>query len=209
MDSEDKAEAIPTKDRRAGRISWEAITAVAAVLIAFAATLVSAYTAWEQHQQTRAQVWPHLLVATYGTLPNDTVENGSLNSHGGGLVAVSSGVGPAIVSRVEVLVNGKPQREWSDVFRALGYKPSELHAPQSILSGNVLAPGTKMYWLMVIGQPAWKAFARKAADEVVIRVCYRSALRDYWVTTEKSGGLWANEPVASCASIPRENAFND
>lgn len=196
---------VPKRDSRK-RLSWDAITAVMAVIIAFIATLVSAYTAWEQHQQTTAQVWPHLLVGSFGVLPSDTIENGTLTSHGGGLVAESSGVGPAIISRIEVLVNGKPQAEWQDVFLALGYKPGELHHTQAELSGNVLPPGKSIYWLMVFGHAPWQGFLDKLNAEVVIHVCYRSALNDFWMATLDKGD-WSSRAVSSCASISKRNQF--
>lgn len=136
------------------------------------------------------------------------MEHGTLTSHGGGIVATSSGVGPAIVDRIEVLVDGKPQREWSGVLHALGYAPGQLHVTQVMLYGNVLPPGKSMYWFTVFGQPAWKDFLQKVNRHVVIHVCYRSALRDSWMASLKNGGLWSSTPVASCASIPGRDEFD-
>jgi hypothetical protein len=192
--------AVPRK-----RVNWDAVTALVAVVIALLATLVSAYAAWEQRQQTRAQVWPHLTVGAVGVLPGESAKS----SHGGGLMVDSGGVGPAIVSRVEVLVDGKPASNWNDVFKALGYPSGKLNVAASALAHNVFPPARQEYILTVFGHEDWLVLKHKIVGHVVIRVCYRSALGEHWMTTMKHSGVSTNNhPVGSCSEIAEKDEFN-
>lgn len=190
------------------KVDWNAVTAIAAVVIAVIATLVSAYSAWEQHQQTRAQVWPHLIIGAAGVLPSDESASGVLTSHGGGLIAESQGVGPVIVDRVEFMVDHKAQRNWPSVYTALGYKPGSFGAFESQLDGNVLPPGKTEYFLMVEGRSQWEGFKQKLFRDTLIRVCYSSALHDYWIVALRDGQPIRSKPARSCRSIPVNDEFN-
>jgi hypothetical protein len=190
--------------------NWDAIAAIVAALVGLLAIVVSAYTAWNTHQQTRAQVWPHISIAAIGLLPAGMVKNGASPDDGGALVARNDGVGPAIVRRVEVLVNGKPEPNWSHVLKALGYRPGQTKAAQSALNGEVFSPGQKIYLLSVAGNKNWLPFKRKLFQEVIIRTCYCSTLGDCWINTwNHSEPLKRNQSVGSCAKIPKADEFRD
>ena len=86
---------------RAGRYE-----AAIATLIAVLAVAVSAYTAYVQRQQVRAQVWPIL-------------EYGSGNEPELRLWLANKGVGPALIRHVIVTVDGLPAADWNAAMRAL------------------------------------------------------------------------------------------
>ncbi|MFO1506439.1 MAG: hypothetical protein U1F23_05075 [Lysobacterales bacterium] len=89
----------------AGRgIRWDAIAAIIAALVGLLALCVSAYTAYIQRQQVRAQVWPYLLAG---------------NDDGKSIDVGNKGVGPAIVKTAQVFIDGTPQTTWSNVLAAL------------------------------------------------------------------------------------------
>jgi hypothetical protein len=204
MSDEEESEHDPGGTSRKP-VNWDAVTALVAVVIALLATLVSAYAAWEQRQQTRAQVWPHLIIGAVGVLQGETGNS----SHGGGLMVDSGGVGPAIVSRVEVLVDGKPAADWHHVFEALGYPSGKPDATAGALAHDVFPPGRQKYILTVFGHEEWLSLKDKIVDHVVIHVCYRSALGEHWMTTMKHSGVSTNNhPVGSCSEIAEKDEFN-
>src|SRR5689334_17738839 len=96
----------PSADASKRARDWNGVSAVIAALIGLLALCVSGYTAYIQRQQVRAQVWPYLEPGISGSKRE--------------LLLFNKGVGPAIIEGVQVLVDGKPQRNWNAVFRALG-----------------------------------------------------------------------------------------
>src|SRR4051812_25027288 len=81
--------------------------AAIATLVGFLALFVSAYTAYEQHLQVRAQVWP-ILEVTMGNAPIR-------------MWVANKGPGPALVRDVVVRVDGKPIATWGEgLERTLG-----------------------------------------------------------------------------------------
>lgn len=113
-------------------IRWDAMAAIIAALIGLLALCVSGYTAYIQRQQVRAQVWPYLKIGQSTFPPSIYVAN--------------QGVGPAIVHSVEVLVDGKPQPDWTHVFTAVGMH-GDINDQGPAISGDVLVPGRNENWL--------------------------------------------------------------
>lgn len=188
--------------------NWDAVAAVIAALVGLLAILVSAYEVRSIRQQTRAEIWPHITVGATGILPTYVVENGVSREDGGGLIAVNHGVGPAVVRRVEVLVNGKPVPDWSRLSKALGY-PRGQPGATSMLNDTVISPGQEIYLIVVAGRKTWLRFERKVFREVVIRTCYCSTLGECWINTWKHAEPFKHtRPVGSCAKIPEEDEFN-
>ncbi|MGH8426685.1 MAG: hypothetical protein ACRES7_01715 [Gammaproteobacteria bacterium] len=191
------------------KYNWDAIAAIIASLIGLLAIFVSAYTAWNGHQQTRAQVWPYLEMGESDSLPTDIIKNGVFVSHGGTLVAINSGVGPAIVRHVEVLVNGKPQPDWTHVFKALGFHSGLPHGTSSF-NDKVLSPGQTLNFLLVFGQKNWVRFKPKLVSSVVIRACYCSTLGECWISTlDLRNGSPGGQPTGSCPQIPKSDEFEE
>lgn len=186
------------------KYNWDAIAAFIAALIGLLAIFISAYTAWNVRQQTRAQVWPYLNVAESDSLPTDTVKE----SHGGTLLATNRGVGPAIVRRVEILVDGKPQPDWNHAFKTLGLHPQSVST--STLDHTVLSPGDTTYFLTIIGHKDWERFRSKLFGDIVIRACYCSTLGECWTSTLNfQKRARQGQPIGSCSQIPKSDDFND
>ena len=117
----------PVVNESRRRRDWNGVAAIIAAFVGLLALFVSGYTAYIQHQQVRAQVWPYL-------------EAG--NDDGNQAVYVyNKGVGPAIVKSAQVFVDGKPQTSWVKVLEALGL-PSHDYV-QSTLNPAVLSAGAR------------------------------------------------------------------
>jgi len=153
----------------ASRSNWNGLAAVIAALVGFLALMVSAYTAYIQRQQTRAQVWPRLLV---GDRPADRL-----------VVIYNKGMGPAIVRSVQVYVDGRPQPDWDHVVAAQGYK---LSAPpkSSTIGSVVISPGEELHLLRFASDADFTQaiYGDKSAE---LRICYCSVLNDCWVMDDR------------------------
>lgn len=186
----DQAAAAPVKRG----VRWDAAAAVIASLVGLLALVVAGYTAYIQRQQASAQVWPYLMMAS-----SDTSSE---------YMWLNKGVGPAQVESVEVLVGGKPQKDWAAVFRTM-----QLQNPrygQSTLNGNVLSAGEKIAWLKFDdrdGFLAFRAAARRAGFGV--RLCYCSTLGDCW-TNDSTGGEWNDRhAMGTCPVVAESSQFGD
>jgi hypothetical protein len=163
---------------------------LAAGFSAACALALSAYTAFLQRQQVKAQVWPLLswaITAFTGDEPDDA---GPRADAGGkekpeatfSFEVRNKGVGPAIVRAMEVTVDGKPVRQWDDVLTKIA-PPSasrgwgDRHI--SMVHARVMAAGETS----VAFQPDEPEVARalfRAVDRIGVTICYCSVLDDCW-----------------------------
>ena len=153
--------------------NWDGLAAVIAALVGLLALGVSGYTAYIQRQQVRAQVWPYLSFG-FNNLP--TLE----------FFVANKGVGPAIVERVHLTVDGKAYRDWDALLEAL-LGPGKHPHGYSQLSGRVFAPNESAQTLIPYddkgnpfppGLPSREM--QKAIARVGLDVCYCSTLHDCW-----------------------------
>ena len=183
----------------AGRgIRWDAIAAIIAALVGLLALCVSAYTAYIQRQQVRAQVWPYLLAG---------------NDDGKQAVYVyNKGVGPAIVKTAQIFIDGKPQTDWTRVLAALGMPPHGY--VQSTLNPNVISAGEEVRINKVVDQDRWQVFRDAATSRMTMDICYCSTLGECWLYSDrhpvgyKSIAQLVHE-VDRCPHLPDSEVFNN
>ncbi|TWI00925.1 hypothetical protein IP90_02547 [Luteimonas cucumeris] len=184
--SQETAATKPNRD-------WDGVTAVIAALIGLLALSVSAYTAYLQRQQVRAQVWPLVLL-------------GSSNSKSE-LVVLNKGVGPAIIRSFKVYVDGKPQRNWDQVFASLG-----LHFNKrpwfSTVNGTVLSPDDRITQLQFETPEDFNAFATRA-ERVAFQLCYCSTLDDCWVLDGLERGTTRRFREIDACPVDHPDEFHD
>jgi hypothetical protein len=187
------------KRRRPGR-DWDGYSAVIASLVGLLALLVAGYTAFLQRKQLRAEVWPRL-----------SVDNSNIKLR---LYASNRGTGPAQVTAMRVLVDGKPMKNWWQVARAFT-RDEEAGIIFSFLNGRVLPPNTELEIAMPRDNDPSRLMFRAllAGDEhkLGITVCYCSVLDECWV--ERYG---AEPPAAEkdlpddqCPIISEKDRFNN
>jgi hypothetical protein len=152
------------------RRDWGAFAAAIASFVGLVALAISAYTAYVQRQQLRAQVWPHLSLWT-----------SSVNV---GLYVTNQGTGPASITGVRVAVDGTPVMTWSDAVKANGYTGEWI---MSTLGEMVLPSGKDITILRPAdnddSRQKFSAMLRDKNHHVAITICYCSVLRDCWVLT--------------------------
>jgi len=166
------ASAPPLVRQEPGRArrNWDAYAAVIATLIGLLALGVSGYTAYVQRQQLRAQVWPHLEIATANVAPLV------------GLHVVNGGTGPARVTAVRVTVDDQPVASWSHAQKAMNAGPGAVVNSQ--LSKTVIPAGKDVTILRPYDDATSARFEQLflGGDHVVaVTICYCSVLDECWV----------------------------
>jgi hypothetical protein len=174
--------------------NWDALAAVIASLIGAFALVVSAYTAYLQRTQVRAQVWPYLMLASYD----------SENS----VKLLNKGVGPAIVRSVRVTVDRKPRRTWREVTTALGFERIPLRT--STISDNVISGGEVVPMLVFNDADTYHRFRTQSRGRSAVEICYCSTLDECWMYAADDPTAEAiQKPVDSCPALPVAEAFGD
>src|ERR1700757_1118293 len=90
----------------------ETFIAVAALIVSISAVVVGLYEASLQRHHDRAEVWPHVEIQVF------------TKTTGAEILLENTGIGPAIIQSVAVMVDNHPQRNWSAVLHTLnGVEP--------------------------------------------------------------------------------------
>lgn len=184
--------AAPHESAGTRRRSWDAMAAVIAALIGALALVVSAYTAYIQREQVRAQVWPFLLIG----YADDEYS----------IIVLNKGVGPAQVRGVQLLVDDTPQRSWRDALKALGLESDAF--TQSTISGNVLSAGERIAAIKLPDAATYERFRVAAQKRVKFSICYCSTLGECWVRDRKVRDQTSMQ-VDVCPAWPADQQFRD
>lgn len=161
---------------------------IIATLVGVCALLVSAYTAYIQKQQVRAQVLP---ILEYSTSNEPFIR----------FTIANKGVGPALIRHVMVKADGKVETGWREVLHALT-GPEKHGYWQSTFSGRTVSAGESIDVLVPWGasgplkladhDPLYEKL-NDARSRLSIEVCYCSTLGDCW--TLKAGSAETDTTV--------------
>lgn len=174
--------------------NWDAITAMVAIFIGVLALLVSAYTAYLQRQQVRAEVWPNLLTGFYDPDQAIGVHN--------------KGVGPAIVGSLQVWVDDRPQRNWAGVMTALDL-PAEGYIVSTV-SNTVISPGERVLAIKLADTSTWQAFRTGMATRVRSEICYCSTLGECWLQSDRAvERIPGQADLDQCPAVAESESFAD
>jgi len=180
------------------RRDWDGVAAIIAACVGLLALFVSGYTAYIQHQQVRAQVWPYL-------------EAG--NDDGNQAIFVyNKGVGPAIVKTAQVFIDGKPQTTWANVLTALGVPPHDY--TQSTLNPGVISAGEQVRAIKIKDEERWKVFRSSAVERMTIDICFCSTLDECWMYHDQHAVGYKStaqlvRPLDRCPNLPDAEVFNN
>src|SRR4051794_25905757 len=160
----------------------ESFIAVAALLVSLTTAALGGYEAYLQRAHDRAEVWPHLEIATY-TKPTGAV-----------IYLDNTGIGPGIVEQFVVSVDGRPMQNWPAVVEQLSGK-----APGPFTNVTVrnhgMRPGDRIALADVPSAALTKDFW-ESAKRVSMTLCYRSVFNERWTLTVPQLGqelVWTNE----------------
>jgi len=171
---------------------WIAIGALGVSALAMFASLLQ-FTV--QRSQERAAAWPHIS------------QSRTFSAKGFAFVVQNKGMGPALVRRVDIHLDGKRVDGWPDVLDAL-FGPGHPYGWDRVgatdVQDRVLAPGEtvqafRIPWSTPDGKDdprVREAFGN--ASRFTMVACYCSVLGDCWVTRE---GI-DHESVSVCPVPP-------
>lgn len=166
--------------------SWEQVTGLVALAVGVLAMVISAYTAYVQRNQARLSAWPHLMV--FWSEPGNHV------------VVANKGVGPALVKRVDLTLDGAPVRNWEELLtRALG--PGKHDYGWSSIDDAVLTAAETNPVLTVGDDAQYKALIQMRG-RIDMQICYCSVYDDCW----RGGYRGGTTAVSSCPK-PDANSF--
>jgi hypothetical protein len=188
--------------RKSRGINYEATVAS---LMALLALSVSAYTAWIQRQQVRAQVMPLL-------------EYGTSNQPALNLTVANKGVGPARIEHVVFTFDGKPIASWIDLQQQLFRDDEAVGYSTSLLGKHIVSPGEEIavYTLTdKAGQPIGVGDKPSPGFHfnverlrVGAEICYCSTLDECWMLTVQRQQLPETTPVRRCPD-PSARTFHE
>ena len=171
------------------------VLSASAALVALSALAVSIYQAMITREQQKMSAWPYV-----GAGHGGPVEGRPYTFH-----VYNQGVGPALVRSVRIDVDGRPQRTWAAVTRAMGTPADTALVYSSFHRGAVILPGADRQVVQITGrsaQPFWIA----AQTRFRYRVCYCSLYDDCWVYDTASE---ADMPPRVRACAPGAVEFDD
>jgi hypothetical protein len=186
----DKTAAVLSAGRMEHTPSGRYEAAVATVVAVLAVT-VSAYTAYVQRQQVRAQVWP-ILEVNSGNEPELR------------LWIANKGVGPALIRNVHIDLDGKTVTEWNALLVQLYGRASYSFSVDTI-TNRVLSAGETLNAFIPHfseSQNELKVrFDRHDRFRVGMEICYCSTLGDCWRLISAAQKQPRTEEIRRCPAM--------
>ena len=166
------------------------IMAVSAIVVAVASLVVAVYEARTNREYQKVSVWPYVNQSN-AWVPGEPYTRNVANL----------GVGPALVKSFQVSVDGKPQRDWAEVSRALTGQPIPELVYSSIHAGSVLLPDKPVAVVKIPpGDTALRFWEQAQTPRLSIRICYCSLYDDCWLSDAR-----AEEPTPVDACRPESD----
>lgn len=146
------------------------------LVISLCAFLFTLYQAYLQRQYLRLSVRPRMTISFF------------YNNDGAGYMFGGTGIGYATLKSFEVLVDGKPQPDWAEMCRALGFatRPTmEFVVPRR---EGVFKPDSynKIFWIPS-GPQSDELIAKHG--RTFVRACYCSVFEDECWQVNTRGGV--------------------
>lgn len=151
-------------------VKTEVAVAFAAIFVSTATLFVYIYQARIMQTQQQVAVWPYV-----EWLP-------SWGDHGFYVEVSNKGIGPALVKKVTIKLDGKEMSDLTELFQVLT-DSSFQDFGYSTIQGRVLAAGEQMTAFVISD----KEIANRIREELTKRnfeyeICYCSVFNDCWVS---------------------------
>lgn len=152
------------------RTRSEYLVAATALLVSLSTLAVYIYQARMMREQQHVSVWP--------CMEWSTTNVGDFH-----ISAQNKGVGPAIIRKVELSVDGRPMKSNQELVTAVLGQEWTLGYVNSTLEGRVLIPGEMIMPFRIPDAKQAKAFDEKLQGHTLgLRITYCSVYGDCWVT---------------------------
>lgn len=178
---------------------WQTILSVVGVFIAVLALYAALTESEAIRRQTSAAVWPFVQLSV--------TDHDSGQDAGFVLSLANTGVGPALVRSVRLVVDGQPMRDWAEVVAHLDGTLDD-HVGRNSISSRVLSPGEKLDLVSVTEPALARRFQALVRDiGTAMSYCYCSIFDDCWLADSRFQAL-DPEPVEACPNFGDETFRN-
>ena len=162
------------------------IVSGSATIIAVIALGTAVYQARLSRDQAKASVWPYLV-------------QGNSGNNGYSRIVQNVGLGPAVIRAFEVLVDGKPTRNWTDAAAKLGIHPTWRGKRSTTFRAGLVVPTGGTIELLNLPDTADERMIRGAIDRLQTWVCFCSLYGDCW---ESRSNDYDPRPIKVCKDDP-------
>ncbi|MCC6726619.1 MAG: hypothetical protein IT258_19110 [Saprospiraceae bacterium] len=169
--------------------------ALMASIVSVCALGVSWYQVQLSRQQQLASVWPYLSISGNGTANE--------KEQAWGIKVTNNGLGPAIIERVELRLDGKtlPSDVFMETLRTENTKTDSLlrldFTSNDIGSGSVYAAGFTEDWVKFLqvfeGRPPSKTASSVYLPRVSLSIYYKSLYDEHWLSCFNCPGTGLDE----------------
>jgi len=168
---------------------WQTVLSVVGVFIAVVALYAALTESAAVRQQTAAAVWPFVQFSTEDFDTGETAEVA--------IYFTNTGVGPARMRSMQLVVAGKPVSDWDAAVSQLGADASDLFR-RNFVANRVLSPGEKVEAFGTSDPTlARRLLAAVERADTYITFCYCSIFDECWLTDSRRS-LHDPDRVASC-----------
>lgn len=125
-------------------------------------------------EQTKANAWPYLTVNMSQSRLRSELQAYEI-------VLSNRGTGPAIIEGTVITYQEEPVRDWSNFYSLIETPDSiDIIHSNSNLYEYVILPGEEFRFIDWSLSKALMRYINDRADEITIKICYRSVYNDRW-----------------------------
>ena len=162
------------------------IVSGSATMIAIIALATAVYQARLSREQAKASIWPYLV-------------QGNSSNDGYSRIVQNVGLGPALIRGFEVLVDGRPTRDWAEVAAKLGIHPTWRGKRSTTLRAGLVVPTGALIEILNLPDTADQRMMRGAVAHLQTWVCFCSLYGDCW---ENRSNDFESKRVETCLDSP-------
>jgi hypothetical protein len=162
------------------------IVSASATIIAVIALATAVYQARLSRDQAKASVWPYLV-------------QGNSGNNGYSRIVQNVGLGPAMIRGFEVLVDGKPTRNWREAATRLKIHPTWRGSRSTTFRAGLVVPTGGLIELLNLPDTADDRMIRGVMDHLQTWICFCSLYGDCW---ENRSDAYEPKRVKVCTDDP-------
>ena len=168
---------------------WQTVLSVAGVFIAVVALYAALTESAAVRQQTAAAVWPFV---QFSTEDSDSGESAAFT-----ISFTNTGVGPARMRAMRLVIDGEPVRDWAHAVTRLGGQLND-QVSRNFISSRVLSPDEKVVTFSTSDTTLARRFqATVTSPDTFIAFCYCSIFDECWLADSRQD-LQNPEAVEEC-----------
>ncbi|NIL94634.1 MAG: hypothetical protein GTO71_09370 [Woeseiaceae bacterium] len=168
---------------------WQTVLSVAGVFIAIVALYAALTESAAVRQQTAAAVWPFV---QFSTEDSDSGESAEFTMY-----FTNTGVGPARMRTMRLVIDGESIRDWEHAVTILGGQLTD-HVSRNFVSDRVLSPDEEVVSFSTTDPDLARQFrASVASPDSFIAFCYCSIFNECWLADSRKD-IQNPETVEAC-----------